>query len=122
MGMKLMHDTGSLSNWLLNNPNFHTPQIGEDVTELMWTDRNAWRVTAVDPDGKGATLTRYAPKYVGKAYGDERYEYTDANGQPLLHADHTMHIRYKYKNWHSDGGSKIFLSWGHCDEYCDPSF
>lgn len=119
--MKLGTETASVMNWMMANPEYHKPTIGEDVTECKWTDREAWRVTAVDPDGKGATLRKYEPKYVGKGYGDESYEYEDANGQPLL-GKQSMHIRYKYKSWRTDGGRKISLSWGRRDKYRDPSF
>lgn len=128
--MKLMKDTASLTNWLLANPDYHRPEVGEDVTELMWTDRCAWRVTAVDKDGKGATLTRYNAKYIGKGYGDETYQYDDENGNPLLSEGDTIHIRYKYKSWRVDGQYnglrvsryKIHLAWGFREEYRDPSF
>ena len=119
--MKLMHDTASLVNFMLANPDYHRPEVGEDVTELMWTDRTAWRVTAVDADGKGATLTRYNAKYIGKGYGDETYQYDDENGNPLL-SNSTMHIRYKYKSWRIDGKYKINLAWGYREEDRDPSF
>lgn len=120
--MKLMKDTASLVNWALENPNYHKPEVGEDVTELLWTDRCAWRVTAVDPDGKGATLTRYNAKFIGQGYGDEKYQYEDENGMPLLSQTQKIHIRYKYKNWRIDGRHKIHLAWGRRDEYQDPSF
>ncbi len=120
--MKLGTETANIMNWLMANPNYRKPAEGEDVTECMWTDRRAWRVIAVDADGKGATLTRYEPKYVGKAYGDESYEYDDADGNPLLDVRQTMHIRYKYKSWRTDGGRKVDLAWGRRDEYRDPSF
>lgn len=119
--MKLMKETASLTNWLMANPDYHRPEVGEDVTELMWTDRRAWRVTAVDKDGKGATLTRYAAKNIGKGYGDETYQYDDENGNPLL-SNQTIHIRYKYKSWRIDGKHKINLAWGIRDQYRDPSF
>ena len=129
--MKLMKETASLVNFMLNNPKFHKPEVGEDVTELLWTDRSAWRVTAVDPDGKGCTITEYNAKWIGKGYGDETYQYDDENGNPLL-GDRTMHIRYKYKAWRvvsdycgmktSSRGWKINLAWGIRDEYRDPSF
>ena len=119
--MKLGKDTGSIMNWLMVNPKFHQPVVGEDVTECMWTDRHAWRVTAVDPDGKGATLTRYKPKRIGKAYGDETYQYDDENGNPLL-SSQTMKIRYRWKAWRCLGGHKISLARGQREEYRDPSF
>ncbi len=120
--MKLMKETASLVNFMLANPEFVKPEVGMDVTELMWTDRRAWRVTAVDNDGKGATLTKYKAKYIGKGYGDETYQYDDENGNPLLSDGQTIHIRYKYKSWRIDGKYKINLAFGYREEYRDPSF
>ena len=119
--MKLGTETANVMNWLMANPNYRKPAVGEDVTECMWTDRRAWRVIAVDADGKGATLAGYAPKYIGKSYGDESYEYDDADGNPLL-GKQRMLIRYKYKSWRTDGGRKVDFAWGRRDQYRDPSF
>jgi hypothetical protein len=127
--MKLMKDTASLVNFMLANPNFHKPELDENVTELMWTDRVAYRVTAVDKDGRGCTITKYKPKFIGKCYGDERYKYDDENGNPLL-SDLSYHIRYRSGKWvvvDSYNGLKtkgfpIHLAWGVSDEYRDPSF
>ena len=126
-----MKDTASFTNFMLANPKFVKPEIGMDVTELMWTDRCAWRVTEVDKDGKGCTLTRYKAKFVGDGYGDERYEFEDENGNPLLDNGWTMKIRYKYKSWRAmkgyigyegNKGVKINLAFNCRDEYRDPSF
>lgn len=127
--MKLMKDTASLVNFMMANPNFHKPELNEDVTELMWTDRIAYRVTAVDKDCRGCTITRYNPKFIGSSYGDERYQYDDENGNPLL-SNSSYHIRYRRGKWVVIGsycgfktkGFPIHLAWGIRDEYCDPSF
>jgi hypothetical protein len=118
--MKLGKDTGSLVNFMLANPNFVKPEVGMDVTECHWTDRSAWRVVAVDDDAKGCTLQRYAPKAIGNYY-EQRYQYEDETGKPMLKEGHTMHIRYKYKRWKC-GGSTINLRFNCRCEYEDPSF
>ena len=117
--MKLGKDTGSLVNFMLANPNFVKPEIGMDVTECFWTDRHAWRVVAVDPDGKGCKLQRYKPKAIGSYY-EQNYQYEDENGKPLL-CNQFMSVRYKYKGWR-DGCSKVNLRFGYRSEYEDPSF
>lgn len=112
--MKLGTETGSLINHLIADPRPHLPVIGEDVTECRWTDREAYRVIAVDKDGKGAVLKQYDPKYIGKAYGDETYEYDGPTGEPLL-GTYTMYIRYRHNAWRIKGNTgwyKINLAWG----------
>jgi hypothetical protein len=118
--MKIHKETASLVNALIANNGHHVPTVGEDVTQCFWTDREAWRVIAVDPDGKGATLARYTPKAVGSYYAQE-YIYDDENGNPMLNYKHTIHIRYKYKAWRC-GGVKVHLAWNTRREYEDPTF
>jgi hypothetical protein len=117
--MRLGKDTGSLVNFMLANSNFIKPEVGMDVTECHWTDRDAWRVVEVDTDGKGCTLQKYAAKIVGSYY-EQNYIYEDENGNPLL-ANLFMHVRYKYKGWRY-GGSKVNLRFGCRSQYEDPSF
>ena len=117
--MKLGKDTGSLVNWMLTNPNYVKPEVGMDVTECHWTDRDAWRVVEVDKDGKGCKLQKYAPKIVGNYY-EQNYIYEDENGNPLL-SDHFMHVRYKYKGWRNRN-YKVNLRFGYRSQYEDPSF
>ena len=119
--MKIGKDTCSLVNFALANPNFVQPKVGMDVTQLMWSDRAAWRVVEVDKDGKGATLQRYAAKAVGH-WLDQNYEFENEQGEPRLRDDYTMHVRYRYKAWKEDNGSTVHLRFGHREEYRDPSF
>ena len=42
-GMKLMKDTCSFTNACMANPRYTEPKVGMDVTELMWSDRAAYR-------------------------------------------------------------------------------
>lgn len=124
--MKLGIETGSLVNFMMANPKFVNPEVGMNVTELHWTDRDAWQITSVDKDGKGCIITKYAPKYIGKGYGDEAYQYDDENGNPLLDEENYVHIRYHYKKWRvfSDGKYEydMNLSFGVRETYRDPSF
>ena len=118
--MKIGKETGSIVNWMLANPKYVKPAIGMDVTEFHWSDRSAWHVIAVDEDLKGCTLQRYAPKAIGN-YFEQNYQYDDENGVPMLQKGHTMHIRYKYKNW-KHGSSTVNLRFNYRNEYEDPSF
>ena len=124
--LKLGKDTGSLVNYLSQQNGFHKPQVGEDVTELLWTDRSAYRCVAVDRDGKGATLKRYDAKYIGKCYGDERYQFCDENGNPMLLEGSEIHVRWRYNRWKVETQNHFFanisLAWGERSEYRDPSF
>lgn len=119
-----MKDTGSLVNWMSVNPNYTEPKVGMDVTKCMWSDRHAYHIIAVDDDKRGFTMVEYKPKYVGKAYGDESYEYEDANGNLLLNTKFSIHLRYRYKKWRDDDGkgSEMNLAFNMRDEYRDPSF
>ena len=129
MPMKPGVDTGSFVNMMSNDERFRAVKVGVDVTELLWTDRNAWRITDVDKDGKGFTMTEYAPVFIGSGYGDERYRYTDGDGNPLL-SNRTKHVRYRYKKWAEECGKyngktifeTIHLAFNMREKYVDPSF
>ena len=117
---------GSVVNRLMENKHFHLPKVGEDVTECLWSDREAYHCVEVSKDGRTATLIRYKPKFVGSGYGDERYEFVDDNGNLLL-SSMTIKVRFKYNKWrvlYEDGktGGIKNLAWGVRSEYRDPSF
>ena len=129
MPMKPGIDTVSFVNMMSNDDRFRAVKVGVDVTELLWTDRNAWRITDVDKDGKGFTMTEYEPVFIGSGYGDEIYRYTDGNGNPLL-SNRTKHVRYRYKKWAEERGKyngktifeTIHLAFNMREKYVDPSF
>lgn len=129
MPMKPGVDTGSFVNMMSNDERFRAVKVGTNVTELMWTDRNAWMITSVDEDGKGFTITEYNPIYIGKGYGDEHYRYDDENGRPLL-SNRTKHVRYRYNKWMEEYADyegkkkyqKIHLAFNMREKYRDPSF
>ena len=128
-GMKLMKDTCSLTSALLVNPNYTEPKVDMDVTECLWSDRQAWKIIDVHSNKKSFIMQRYAPKWIGKSYGDETYKYEDETGKPMLNHQ-TKRIVWRYGNWyedlrglgHSVKYSKIHLSLGYREEYRDPSF
>lgn len=118
--MKLGKETGSLVNALIANNMPHVPVVGEDVTECLWTDREAWRVIEVRDNGKTAVLAKYEPKPVGNYY-EQNYQYEDENGNPLINMNRTMTVTYRYKAWRC-GRTKVNLAWNRRDQYEDPSF
>ena len=118
--MKLGKDTGSLINYLIANPNYVEPKVGMDVTECHWTDRTAYRIVNVDKDLKGFTMQKYDVRNDGDVF-DQTWNYDNEDGTPRL-ADMTMHIRFKYNKWRTEGGSVMHLAFNTRDEYYDPSF
>ena len=131
-GMKLMKDTCSFTNALMANPRYTEPKIGMDVTELMWSDRAAYRIVEVSKDGRTFVMRRYASKWIGEYYGDERYRYVDENGNPLLSEHYTKTIKFRYGRWYEQDKylnskgkptySKINLAFNCREDYRDPSF
>ena len=115
--------SGSLQNMLMTATKHHIPQVGEDVTECLYSDRNAWRVIEVSPRGKEATLARYTPVWTGRCYGDESYRYVDDSGKPLVDLANTITVRFRWRRWrYKDSNAEIKLAWGVREEYRDPSF
>lgn len=53
--VKLTRNTGSLVNYLMGN-NSSVPEVGKGATLLHYTDRSAFEVVSVSPDGKRVTL------------------------------------------------------------------
>lgn len=129
-GMKLMKDTCSLTNALMANPRYTEPKVGMDVTQLMWSDRCAYRIIKVSEDKKTFMMQRYNAKWIGECYGDERYRYEDENGNPLLLDGFTKTIKFRYGQWYEmeqnwDGKTrydKISLAFNCREDYRDPSF
>ena len=128
-GMKLLKDTCSLTNALMANPRYKVPQVGMDVTVLMWSDRCAYRIIEVSKDGRSFVMQRYKAKLIGH-YLDQRYQYEDENGNPLLMDGYTKNIKFRYGKWYEVDRSyngkprydKISLAFNCREEYEDPSF
>ena len=128
-GMKLMKDTGSLTNALLANPKYTEPKVGMDVAKLLWSDRHAYQIITVAKEGKSFIMQRYQPKWIGKCYGDETYQYEDEKGRPLL-TNYTTLVKWRYGKWYEvfsgfdgkDDYNPISLSFNYREEYRDPSF
>jgi len=128
-GMKLMKDTCSLTNALLANPRYTEPKVGMDVTQLMWSDRAAYRIIEVSKDKKTFVMRRYNSKWIGKGYGDETYRYEDENGNPLLMEGNDTTVKFRYGRWYALNTwyekpkyEKISLAFNCREDYRDPSF
>lgn len=66
---------GGFINQMMGN-NSSTPKVGEGATILMYSDRHAYEVIAVDEDSLECTIRTMNTKYVGSGYGDEQYTYS----------------------------------------------
>lgn len=81
---------GSFQNQMMGN-NATEPKVGEGATILSYSDRSAYEVIWVSEDGNECRIRAMKCNYVGKSYGDERYEYeSDPEGS-------TMTLRYNAK-------------------------
>lgn len=116
MAMKLMKDTGSLTNYLLENDK-HEIRVGDSFAELMWTDRHLWQVTAID--GKRMWAKRVRTYMEHWADGTEYPVKDDAGKWELEGKEHCF--TKPRKNWKMDG-KDVHLSWGATTGYRDPSF
>ncbi len=67
---------GGFINQMMGN-NSSTPVVGEGATILSYSDRSAYQVVEVSDDGMSCVIQEMNTKFVGKSYGDERYEYSD---------------------------------------------
>ena len=73
---------GGFFNQIMGN-NMTLPVVGEGATILHYSDRSAYEVIEVSDDGNSCVIRPMKCKFIGKSYGDERYEYSsnlEANG------------------------------------------
>ena len=116
-GMKLMHDTASLTNALMANTT-NTPKVGEMFAELMWTDRELWVIVRVR-DARMFWAKRVETELKCWQDGTE-FPKRDADGNLVTTGElHTFTRPRKY--WHCDG-RRVSLSFGATTGYRDPSF
>lgn len=126
-GLKLMKDTGSLDNALMENIGTTSGiKVGDTFVELMWTDRKLWVITQVAANGKEFFAQPVKTKMKAAWTGTE-YPVYDENGKIETNGPERFFI-YRYKNWwrYADSsrkdGEKMHLSFGVTTGYCDPSF
>lgn len=91
--MLLGTETGSVMNHLMSCAATF-PKKGQGATVLKWTDRHAYEVLEVSPDGKRCIIQRYKPERVdNNGMGDAQdYIYNELIGDPI-------ELRYKYGAW-----------------------
>ena len=75
---------GGFFNQLMSH-NSTVPVVGEGATELLYSDRHAYEVLAVDEKKKTAVLRRYAPKRLDNLgmSDSQAYEYKEFEGDPF---------------------------------------
>ena len=96
-GMKLMKDTGSLTNALIENIGIEGGlKPGDTFAELLWTDRTLWLITRVISD-KEFFAARVKTEMKDWTSGIE-YPVKDENGEMVLDGSE-CYFRFTYKNW-----------------------
>ena len=87
---------GGLINQLMGN-NSSVPVVGEGATILQYSDRSAYEVISVADDKNSCVIRKVNAKFIGKCYGDERYEYESDESL------HTLKLEWneKKKSWGS---------------------
>ena len=86
--------SGSFQNQIMGN-NSSIPKVGEGATILYYSDRSAYEVLDVSEDGNSCVIRKMDCKFIGKSYGDERYEYLSNNEAPKS----TLEWNDKRKCW-----------------------
>lgn len=92
--LRLGSQTGSLTNHLMSYNN-SIPKVGEGATHLMWTDRHALEVVAVNEDNTVAVLAPINAKRTDKNGFSESQEYNYDN----VNMDAQFVVVYKNGSW-----------------------
>lgn len=118
-------DTGSLVNHIMSAGTTGHPVVGEGATEFLWTDRHAFTVTWVSPDGKQCFIVEdIAHKQFEGMTDAQTYTYEhNQNGR-------VQKLVFKWGAWRRDLGRdhydkrypKINIKFGFRDKYYDFSF
>lgn len=127
--MRLGKDTGSLANYVYGNSGSPEPKIGMGCTQLLWSDRNACTIIAIDSKGM-LTVTRDNTKRMDKNGMSESQEYeytTNPEGHKYFYKkDKTGRYRQYVWNEETNRYNKLShgtgLTVGHREEYYDYSF
>jgi len=97
-GMKLMKDTASLTNALIENIGVEGGlKEGGMFCELMWTDRTLWLITRVISD-KEFFAARVQTTMRNWTEGTE-YPVTAENGAIVCEDGSECYFRFTYNNW-----------------------
>ncbi len=123
--MKLMQDTASLTNWLIEtrpvNGAMPIPPIGSTLTELLWTDRSLLIVTEHTARG---FVVQDVKTHMESWCDGTTYPDLDQNGNIATYGDRREIKATKtgYRVRTCDGWKPIALSLGDRTGYRDPSF
>ena len=121
--MKLMKDTGSLTNALCENTT-SCPKVGDTFCELLWTDRNLYLITEVINDRKFKADRVHTFLKDGLIDGTEYPQY-DENGNIKTFGEPETYV-FRYNNWRKlargNATRKVHLQFGATTGYRDPSF
>lgn len=97
-GMKLMKDTASLANALIESTGLQESiKPGDTFCQLHWTDRTLWVVTRVISDME-FFAARVKTKMDNWTEGTE-YPELDEQGRMQYYEDDECYFRFHYKNW-----------------------
>ena len=120
-GMKLMKDTGSLTNALCENTT-SAPKVGDTFCELGWTDRRLFVITQVISPKKFIAQRCITEMKDGWEDGTE-YPVMDENGKIKTYGEDEG-FNFSYRNWRQGlkKGRKVHLQFGAKTGYRDPSF
>lgn len=125
-GMKLMRDTASLTNALIESTGLQESiKPGDTFVELHWTDRTLWVVTKVVSQKE--FFAKEAETYMKNGADGTEYPVMNDDGSIKL-TGQEMHFKYIWKNWRVDnnGGRGVrevtHLSFGKTTGYRDPFF
>lgn len=79
------------------------PEVGKGATVMHWTDRSAYEVIEVSPDGLSCTLQRYQPERA------DNYGMSDSQGYKYeTLTEEKMHLVYRRGAWYQVGRSVDF--------------
>ena len=126
-GMKLMKDTASLMNALIESTGLkESLKVGDTFAELQWTDRTLWVVKEVIND-KNFFAEEADTKLKDWTKGTE-YPVQNEDGTIKTNPYSRMEFVYRYGNWkkyeerYPKDKERVHLSFGEKVGYCDPSF
>ncbi len=130
-GMKLMRDTASLTNALIESTGQTTGlNNGDTFVELQWTDRTLWVITAAAKNSTKDFIAGMAETTMKDWTTGTEYPVRDEKGNIKIVEGSERYFVYRYHNWwcypdtrmQKGTGRKMHVAFGHSTGYRDPSF
>lgn len=116
--MKLLTDTGSVANWMMDNGSGCSElKVGNTFAELLWTDRRLWVIKSVKSNRD----------FIAEMAETRMKDWTDGTEYPVVvdgviqTSGSPCHFTRPRKYWKCDGHT-AHLSFGAKTGYRDPSF